>query len=73
MHATVDAQLPQKVPKQKICPIPRKLANCDYPLIKGYEQQKNLLLHLKEHEKISRLAVYCSILSHLVPKLYAKM
>jgi hypothetical protein len=26
-------------------------------LIKGYWQQKYLLLHLKEHEKISRLAV----------------
>ena len=25
--------------------------------VKGYEQQKKLLLHLKEHEKISRLAV----------------
>jgi hypothetical protein len=25
--------------------------------VKGYEQQKMLLLHLKEHEKISRLAV----------------
>jgi hypothetical protein len=25
--------------------------------VKEYEQQKNLLLHLKEHEKISRLAV----------------
>ena len=25
--------------------------------LKGYEQQKILLLHLKEHEKISRLAV----------------
>jgi hypothetical protein len=27
------------------------------PLVKGYEQQKILLLDLKEHEKISRLAV----------------
>ena len=25
--------------------------------VKGYEQQNILLLHLKEHEKISRLAV----------------
>ena len=25
--------------------------------LKGYEPQKNLLVHLKEHEKISRLAV----------------
>ncbi len=25
--------------------------------VKGYEQQKILLLHLKKHEKISRLAV----------------
>jgi hypothetical protein len=28
-----------------------------YFIFKGYEQQKILLLHRKEHEKISRLAV----------------
>ena len=28
-----------------------------YRNVKGYEQQKFLLLHLKQHEKISRLAV----------------
>jgi hypothetical protein len=29
----------------------------NYEPMAGYEQQKILLLHLKEHEKISRLAV----------------
>jgi hypothetical protein len=31
--------------------------NCMRGAQQGYEQQKILLLHLKEHEKISRLAV----------------
>ena len=39
-----------------------KSINTLFSKVKGYEQQKNVLLHLKEHEKISRYAsVYYSI------------
>jgi hypothetical protein len=33
MHSTIDAQLPQKVPKRKTCLIPRKWVISDYPLL----------------------------------------
>jgi hypothetical protein len=33
MHSTIDAQLPQKVPKQKTCQTPRKWVISDYPLL----------------------------------------
>jgi hypothetical protein len=32
-HSTIDAQLPQKVPKQKNCQTPRKWVISDYPLL----------------------------------------
>jgi hypothetical protein len=33
MHSTIDAQLPQKVPKQKTCQTPRKWVISGYPLL----------------------------------------
>ena len=33
MHSTIDAQLPQKLPKQKTCQTPRKWVISDYPLL----------------------------------------
>jgi hypothetical protein len=33
MHSTIDAQLPQKVPKQKTCQTPRKWVISDYPIL----------------------------------------
>jgi hypothetical protein len=37
-HSTIDARLPQKVPKQKTCQTPRKWVISDYPLL----QQENV-------------------------------
>jgi hypothetical protein len=47
MHSTIDAQLPQKVPKQKTCQTLRKWVISDYPLLK----QKNVKLFIQLQQK----------------------
>jgi hypothetical protein len=41
----MDAQLPQKVPKQKTCQIPRKWVNSDYPLLNCITAKKCEILY----------------------------
>jgi hypothetical protein len=45
MHSTIDAQLPQKVPKQKTCPTPRKWVISDYPLLNCITARKCEILY----------------------------
>jgi hypothetical protein len=45
MHSTIDAQSPQKVPKQKTCQTPRKLVISDYPLLNCITARKCEILY----------------------------
>ena len=45
MHSTIDARLPQKVPKQKTCQTPRKRAIRDYPLLNCITARKCEILY----------------------------
>ena len=40
MHSTIDARLPQKVPKQKTCQTLRKWVISDYPLLNSITARK---------------------------------
>jgi hypothetical protein len=50
MHSTIDARLPQKVPKQKTCQTPRKWVINDYPQ-KIVLQQENVEFCIQLQQK----------------------
>ena len=45
MHSTIDARLPQKVPKLKTCQTPRKWVISDYPLLNCITARKCKILY----------------------------
>jgi hypothetical protein len=81
IHSTIDAQLPQKVPKQKTCQTPRKWVISDYPLLNCItaknvkfciELQQKDLHHQKAYKNLHiRHLNMQFFISQIVFKLYA--
>jgi hypothetical protein len=68
MHTIIDAQLPQKVPKRKTYPTPRKWVINDYPLLTKCESLYSITTNDLHHQKALVPSPYCDILvpfSHL--------